>query len=395
MMPQDLAGVPIVDMAMTISDMAVVIPPDMAVKPPDLTTPPTPGEVVLSDVVGSGFANVGTTELRADGTHLFGTITDLPATPRSSVFNSVSFVPGSITGCHMERYTTSSLPPADINIGQISMTGYVSTLKVGAPCLAGLAGNPGLPAVVPNTINCNRTTPATSYDCIYGVGPIMNNGACTVAGDPANTANGWNTHSSAGAVVGQSPVGQVNADPTILPNGATVTFSITGGSGFAAGSTPLAPASMPTLVTTTNGGTTASNLSDLGSPVGTIDPSTNLVITWSCDGAATGGSGCAGAAANDIIAVEVITSTVVRGGPFAFPIVGTNPYGIGQCFEQTSKAGGSVTIPAAALSAMISTGTDKSVAVIVSRLDSTSVSGGGNTVIFGAGRGFYGFLNTK
>jgi hypothetical protein len=368
------------------ADLSMPPPP-----PPDLAPTPVPGLIVFTDVVGSGFANVGTTELRANGTHLFGTITDLSGTPNTNVFSNFQYAPGAVTGCRMQRYTTSSLPNSDINVGQISFTGYNNTgLKVGAPCLANLAGVPGLPAVVPNTINCNRTTPATTYDCIYGVGPISNNGACTVAGDPANTANGWNTHSSAAAVVGASPVGPVNADPTILRAGDNVTINIGGGAGFPATSRTITPALVPTLVSAANG-MSAANLSDLNA--GVLNRAADLTITWSCDGSATPGGGCAGAADGDLIGVQLVTSTVARGGPFAFPITGTNPYGMGECYEQTRKAGGSITIPAAAVAAMTAPGTDHSFQIILVRVNTSPLVGTSGQILLAAGRGIYGFLN--
>jgi hypothetical protein len=135
----------------------------------------------------------------------------------------------------------------------------------------------------------------------------------------------------------------------------------------------------------------APNMGGTGGPSlsmanGTIDPAKPLKLSFSCDGSATVGGGCAGQ--SDIAALLVKTSTSPK-STFAVSMA----TGSAQCIA--TLAGGTISISAAQLTALLGTPAQSggSWQLALARLRLLPTQDGGHLVAFTGGMGVFGFTN--
>ena len=118
---------------------------------------------------------------------------------------------------------------------------------------------------------------------------------------------------------------------------------------------------------------------------GALDPTKAMTITFSCDGTATAGSGCAGNA--DLAALLITTSTHTR-DLFALPSAET---GSAECIA--SVTAGTVSIAANQFTALVGSQTGGSYQLALARLRLIATQDGNHLVAFGGGMGVFGFTN--
>jgi hypothetical protein len=116
----------------------------------------------------------------------------------------------------------------------------------------------------------------------------------------------------------------------------------------------------------------------------TPDGSSDLTITWSCDGTSTPGSGCPQGAAGflDFVGLLVTTST----NPFS-QFATTADYGDARCTEQVGA--GTVTLRRAAITQILGGQTGGSILIALVRLHANVASTKGHNVFLTAGKGSF------
>jgi hypothetical protein len=356
---------------------------------PDMALPPGTGRIVLTEVQGTVYTDVGGAEavLLADARQL-NPIVVLPQFTVGGDYTSPGFAAGAsqlvaktIAGCTADRYTLpTDAPGADENAGSVTFTGYNASMAISKSVM--------IPTAVPATITCTRGPMASPYyGCFYG------GGATTDAGANHDGA-------SLGSVLFPSAVA---APFTAGMTDITATFA--GGNG--------------TSYTMTNQMTKTDDVLDFVklvgiqvgtgtaqtalNAIGTLDGTKDVTITWACDGGNTAGSGCQAATVTpfDVIVLQMGTSKDVR-KDFSRPPV-TTKFGAVQCFASTGKGAmttggeGTLVVPKEAIATMLGTvpADNKSYQIGIVRVKVTpaNLNNNGHTMFWGAGIGKFGFNN--
>ncbi len=317
---------------------------------------------------------------------------------------------GMIHGCTANRYdlATGNLPNPDVDSGIITYTGYATALwsaDARTPA-AQLAYAPPVPA---NIVCAWGGASLPFYGCVFG-GPSTDQGASIEGDSPSEaifppfppispfTATPGTCPTGTDAHTG--PFGPGGTTITLceqhpIPNGQAITESVGGNAQIPQGYGPIAAMTIPIsgglqgpmTVININGAAPANPGDPLGGAI-TLDGTTDLTITWSCDGTTTVGSGCPMMAAGflDLAGLLAVVSTNPR-SQFAV----TPQYGTAQCAEQLGS--GTVTLKKAAIQQMIGTQTGGSVLLALVRLAANPQSTMGHNVYLTAGKGYFGFQN--
>jgi hypothetical protein len=353
----------------------------------DMALPPGTGRIVLTEVQGTVYTDVGGAEqvLQADARQL-NPIVVLPQFTVGGDYTSPGFAAGAtqliaktIAGCTADRYTLpTDAPGADENAGAVTFTGYNTSPAISKSLLT--------PTAVPGTITCNRGGAASPYyGCFFGNGPTTDAGAS-------------HDGASLGSVLFPSAV----AAP--FTAGMTdITANFAGGNGSSYTMTNQMTATMDVLdfvkligiQVGTGTAQTALNA------IGTLDGTKDITITWACDNGNTAGSGCSTVAPFDVIVVQMGTSKDLR-KEFSRPPT-TTKFGAVQCFASTGKGTattggeGTLVIPKEAVATMLGTvpADNKSYQIGIVRVKVTpaNLNNNGHTMFWGAGIGKFGFNN--
>lgn len=354
------------------------------------------GEVVVADVVGTAWqapTTDGGAETPAPFTHIMLTAAQFPmAGGAPSDFSNLTTntTTLAISGCVANRYDLTSAtghhPTADVNVGSVTL-GAVnkgSTVTTGwegfrfaAPGPAAQNGVYGLP--LPNSATCTVSSTTGFYACDFtGTAPTTppitaaGLGTTSVAFPPILQSN-WNALCTAfaGSAATLCMAACDNTNPaltsayceqrllyTAVPtdggvSGSTIGFDVPGGAPYT-GATKSVNVPGPVYITAIKVGTTAitlttKTLDDLATH---IDKTQDLSISFSCDpnDQGTTGAGCmTGATPFDLVSVIGLTSQHPRSSFSAQ----SAQFGTLSCIEQQKKADATVTIPAAALQAML------------------------------------------
>jgi hypothetical protein len=362
------------DMAVPV-DMAV--PGDLATPSPDLAMAPTTGQLTLTDVAGTFyFPGQALTN-----THVLLALVSLPVKSTPSQYTDADYntTPGSLHGCSVNRYDSTvdggAQPGANAQAGAVTLSGFDAMHLVGLDANA----NTGAP---PNKIVC--VNPDTSYSCYYG-GPPGTDGGSSLFGDSSNgvvfpTFPLANRPPGAACDEAGHP-GTCEQHPIPLGGTTNVIEDIAGGVEF--GAVPNRQIStLPDglAVASIAGGGAKAAASNLLDDV-VLDPTQDLVITWTCPEA----GGCP---VNfvDVVAGLVVASTNARDA-FAF----TPQYGQATCVEQSSN--GKLTLRKEAIKQLLGSPQQSSgsVLIVLTRLKINLAGTNGHTVYLTAGHGVYGF----
>jgi hypothetical protein len=411
-----------VDMAMSV-DMSATI--DMAMGTPGN------GQVTLADVAGTVYTTQAAPRDKLYRTHTLLALASMPVIAGTPDPSSDFGLTPTIHGCSIYRYNATNLPGADGDGGIVAISGYdtATTIAVDAN------GSSTYPLTSP--IACKRIPPpagVNSYVCFY---PGMGSPDSGAAGMPTSdvifpmfphqvilVANGMvlSTISPAmggwplpdGActnrrICGPGPVAGtaiVCCEQSPIPGQgvAVIAESNTGGTDYPAKSSMLGngggtdgglkqfPGPL-SLVSVTQPGS-ATNVAGTDPITGgpslsmdaPLDKTKDVVITFSCDGTATAGSGCAGS--GDLAALLIKTSTSVR------TMFGTTTAsGVGQCASPVAVPSGTMTIKAAQLTAALGGQTGGSIQLALARLAVDIQPDNGHLLVFTAGMGIFGFTN--
>lgn len=413
------------DMAMTGADLSATAE-DMA------KVAAGNGQITLADAVGTLYSpKFGSTGM-APRTHVLLSIASFPKPARTGDPSSnLTLSPPS--GCLINRYDATNMPGTDGDAGDITITGFnVPTMT---QTLA-TDTKTGSTQPTPTTITCSRAN--EHYSCAFS-GTMNPDGGAMGAntGDVIFPVIPYQvvvaaTKSPAGVFIGCNdmpaaspcwPFGAGACDPRYLPNpgdpsGSTlievceqhpidnsyaiITEKVAGGADYPAstsvlgngggpdGGTKMFPAGIY-LVSVTQGTSTTSiagtdplTLGPSLSMDAPLDATKDLTITYSCDpNNPTKGAGCAGSA--DFVALLVQTSTGARA---AFTTPG--PTGVGQCIGLVP--GGSITVKANQLTALLGGQTGGSIELALARL-AYNINPSQPLVIATAGVGIFGFTN--
>jgi hypothetical protein len=367
---------------------------------PDLTPPPANGQVLLADVGGTAYrpgASAGT-EISSPYAHLLLTVPSFAmfATAPQYADPTLSQAPGALHGCIANRYDLSAgpFPPTDVDVGVVSYHGYTTALfSADARTTTSLYTTP-----VPDTIRCAWGGAVVPYyGCVFG-------GTST---DMANTVEGESTSAvvfpAFPPVPPYSSTGTCPAGTTMrtggittvceqhpIATGSNLVDAIAGGSGWGALSNQAVPVtgtiSDPVTVISVGGAAPANPADPLAGVV--LDGSSDVTITWSCDGSNTAGSGCPSGPSGllDLATLIAVASPNPRS---MFAITGA--YGVAQCTEQLGP--GTVTLSKAAVMRMLGSQTGGSISLSLIRLSVNPASTMGHNVFFSGGKGYYALLS--
>ena len=414
----------------------------------DMTMEGAPGigQIVLADVVG----NVYTPDPNRPvlpRTHSLLALASLPVVvPMSDPSSNLNLAPPS--GCTINRFSATNVPPDDGDAGVVTISGWsqavigisaaTQTASVGSSMYpiecARSDGSGGTPkryacgfsgtanadgggmgmttgSVIFPLIPFNIVDHAT-HTVIMNIPPpqgwpsafpciprYVYNKAETDAGNAACTPTSFYTNpttcTTAVEVCEQSPV---------LVGGSNITEAIGGGTDYPAKSVMLGTkdnadagsTEFPQplyLISVKQGGADLSGTDTgfTGGPTlsmadGAIDPTKALTITFSCDGSTTAGGGCAG---NTDLAALLITTSEHKKELFSLASAET---GSAECIAAVS-AGGTISIAANQLTALVGSQTGGSFEMALARLRLTAMASGSHTTAFGAGMGIFGFTN--
>jgi hypothetical protein len=413
---------------------------DMSAAAGDMSmqTPGT-GQLVLADLVGTAFS--GSTV--APRTHVLLALPSLPkfagaSDPSSNLSLTM------MSGCTINRYTSTNLPSGDGDAGIVTFSGWNTTDTIAVNTKNG--SNSAGPMGTNNPVTCGRFPPLMQYQCFFGsmvntdggvgasgalttdvIFPLIPN-RCVVKATgqtstmppcPPNSQLGW-------------PYGQQACNPRFIPNAmdptcatpancvtlietceqspinplgvAQITEKLSGGADYSAamstigngGGTDGGPGQFPgpLFITQVLSGTT--DITAKGqdpvtggnglsfSPDGTIDTTKSLTISFSCDpNNSTPGAGCTSAT---LAALLIQTDTGKRNA-----LVGGLPRGVGQCISKPVT--GQISVSAAQMAALVGTQTGGSIQLALANLAVNLSSDNGHTLVFTAGMGAFGFTN--
>lgn len=400
------------------------------------------GQIVLADVVGNVYTPSATQPV-LPRTHALVALASLPVVvPTSDPSSNLNLAPPS--GCTINRFSASNIPPDDGDAGMVSISGWsqavigvsaaTQTASVGSSMypiecarsggtpnryacgFSGTANADGggmgmttgsvvFPMIPFNIVDHMTHTvitnipPPTGWPSAFPCVPrYVYNKAETDAGNAACTPTSFYTNpascTTALEMCEQSPV---------LVGESNITETIAGGTDYPmksqmigakdnadAGSSefpqPLYLISVkqggPELSGTDTGFTGGPTLSMAD---GAIDPTKAMTITFSCDGSTTPGSGCAGS--GDLAALLITTSEHPR-ATFALPSAET---GSAECIAAVTT--GTVMIAANQLTALVGSQTGGSFQMALARLRLIAMQDGNHLTAFGGGMGVFGFTN--
>jgi hypothetical protein len=421
------------DMAMNSNiDMSATV--DMAMGTPGN------GQVTLADVVGTVFSPAFPGGA-APRTHTLLALASLPVLAGTPDPSSDFGLTPTIHGCSVYRYNATNLPGADGDGGTVTISGFNSTSTLAFDKNGSTVGPPKSP------IGCVRIPPpagVNSYVCFYpGMGspdsgadgmptsdviyPMIPHKVVTGPGNPAPLhtpistiapPQGWPfgdgtcnpryipnsmDPSCANPALCQTNIELCEQEP-ILPLGvATITEHNTGGTDYPAKTSMLGDGSGldggakmfpgPLYVTDVKQGTTSIVGTDpiTGGPslslAAAIDKTKDLVITFSCDpNNSTPGTACAGS--GDLTALLIKTSTSVKA------MFGTSTAsGVAQCAQPVAAPGGTITVKAAQITALLGGQTGGSIQLALARLAVDIQPDNGHLLVFTAGMGTFGFTD--
>jgi hypothetical protein len=360
--------------------------------------------------------------------------------PTSDPSSDLSLAPPS--GCTINRFSTTNLPPPDGDAGLITISGWNQHVIGVSASGTGATGDTMYP------IGCARGGPAmgSRYGCGFagmmnadGGGMGMATGSVVfpmiphkiftntmppmpVPGGTIPVAQGgwpYTDMECIGRFVVPAP-GEPN--PTCSPAApqncalllqmceqspialgtSNITETIAGGTDYVAGTKMLGTKDDPDagvsefpeplyLVSVTQGGANLATMDPLtGGPSlsmadAAIDVTKDLKLSFSCDGSGTVASGCPGI--TDLAALLVTTSTSPKTA-FALAL----PSGSAECISTVTA--GTITIKKAQLAALVGTQTGGSFQLALARLRLLpAMNGNGHTVAYAGGMGVFGFTN--
>jgi hypothetical protein len=381
------------------TSMDMAMPPDMHAPNPDMTgAPPGIGQVIVADLVGTAYSQAAPPPNGAPRTHVLLALTSFPkVVPTSDPTSDLNFT--AMTGCTVNRYTATNLPPADGDAGNVTISGYnVYTLATNVT--TGITLQTPAPP-----ITCIRLTTPPNYACFFGgavspdsgpVGALVSNIAY-----PLIPQASW---PFPGCITRVTPAGTFCEQSPILGLGvAQITESISGGADFPAASDTvgngggldggLAQFPGPVyVVAATSGGTNITGMDLLTGgrslPVtdASISAANDLTITFSCDpnNATTQGAGCAGS--SDTAALLVRSSTSKK------PMFGvTTATGLAECVAHVTT--GTIKITGVQLTALLGGQTGGSIQLALARLALHPKPAGTHLVAFAGGMGAFSFVD--
>lgn len=417
------------------ADMSATVGPDMA------GAVPGNGQITLADVVGTLFVP---TSVNANGflprTHVLLSIASFPKPARMGDPSSDLTLGPPPHGCLINRYTATNLPGTDGDAGNITISGFNTASTVATDAKTGSTMGTPTPItckLVSNHYVCTYAGTfnpdggamgASTSDVIYPIVPnrcVLLNPAThmptgTTCPPPGDQNLGWKFGQMAcdtryvpnpsdpvpGCTAMTFPAGCATAIEVCEQHPLTgdteiVTETVAGGADYPMSTSTLGNGVGPDGGTFPNGiylvsvtqGTSTTNLAgtdplQLGPSLSMnapLDPTKDVTISYSCDATATVGSGCGGS--SDLVALLVQTSIGTRAA-FATP----GPTGVGQCIGLVT--GGSITVKAAQLTALLGGQTGGSIELALARLVvKINAKAGAPLVVATAGAGVFGFTN--
>jgi len=388
------------------------------------------GQIVLADVVGTVF----TPAMPAPRTHVLLGIASMPkVVPTSDPSSDLSLSPPS--GCTVNHYDATHLPGPDGDAGEITISGWnQQVIGVSALSMTPSSG----PTMYP--IKCTRGGAGTlmDYSCSFGGTLLPDGGGMGMSTDTVvfplikhrlidtatsapiitfTDAASWPAAFNSSCV--ERPCASIPGPSTSCPTAnctvicceqepilvgqSNITEDVAGGADYPAMSKMLGtkddsdagvtefPQPVYLVSVTQPGSTTNKAGTDpitggpsLSTANGAIDTTKDLTLSFSCDGTATVGHGCAGS--SDLVALLVKTSTNVK-SMFA----SSTATGSAQCIGTLPS--GTITIKAAQLAALVGTQTGGSYQLALARLRLLAASDGSHTLVFSGGMGVFGFTN--
>ena len=412
------------DMAVGGADMSANV--DMTMGSPGI------GQIVLADVVGTVYTTQPAPKDNLYRTHALIALASMPkVVPTSDPSSDLSLTPPG--GCTINRFTSTNLPASDGDAGQITIAGW-NTNVVG---VSAATGTSSLGSTM-SPITCDRGGPLMKYTCSFGGtsnpdggGMGMTSGSVifpliphqliddgtkgTVVNVTIPPASGGWPYTDADCIpraCGQeacpAPAGALTCDvicceqSPVAVGQSNITETVAGGTDYAAGTKMLGndsnadagAAFFPQplyLISVTQGSSTTSIAgTDLltGGPSLSmdqpIDTTQSMTLTFSCDGSATPGGGCAGA--SDLAALLITSSTSPR---TTFAV--STATGSAECISPLTN--GTITIMGNQLTALIGSQTGGSVEIALARLRLVTGLSSGHIVAYTGGMGVFGFTN--
>ena len=391
------------------------------------------GQITLADVVGTVFSPA-LPNGAAPRTHTLVALASLPKLAGTPDPSSNFGTSPTIHGCSIYRYNATNQPGADGDAGDVTLSGFNTTSTIGvntkngsasaspmagsspivckrnamtmlyscsfsgaASADAGEAGAATSDVIFPmfkhrSFCASNPTVSLVTYpdwqypDCIERAVNVQQNGLCPGGGDMLVTTA---CEQSPIQPLGVSTITETVAGGTDWP---MAMDTLGNGGGLDGGTAQLAG---PLYVLTVTSGTTVVTGTDpvtmgpsLSMANGSIDPTKDLTITFSCDpNTPTAGAGCSGT--QDLVGLLLTTSTSTKS---AFST--STAAGSGQC-SQPVAVGGSITVKANQLTALLGGQTGGSWQIALVRLTThLKIPAGTHPLLaFTAGMGVFGFTN--
>jgi hypothetical protein len=363
---------------------------------PDLQSPLATAQLTLADVGGTFLQPNGSPVPFAHLLIAQQSVAMYASNPQY-IDSDFSTAGGAVHGCTSNRYNLASpngpFPNPDVNAGPIQYSGYSTSLIA-----ADSNGNMNANGMIPAKINCGYDGALHAYGCIYG-NPSTDM-KTSIEGDvtsnvvfPAPLAAQLGGACLTGMTAHTLPVAgnPVVCEQHPIPSGTTLSETLTGGSGYGALTNQMIPVNPAAnglqdamTVIKINGAAPANPLDPLFGL--TLDGSSDLTITWSCDGTATPGSGCGGATAVFDLAGLLAVASTNPATQFAF----TPDFGSSQCAEQL--ASGTVTLKQAAINKLLQGQTGGSILIALVRLSANPTGTMGHNIFFTGGKGYFGLL---
>jgi hypothetical protein len=395
---------------------------DMAVE--DMTAPSPPsGAVIIADVVGvfytpgvdggaAGTVGSGGSEAF---THRIVTATNFPvAGGPPSDFSNLMVNAGTLTigGCVADRYDTANPtahhPSADVDVGTVTLGGLTGAnpatgWESARYALKDAAGNVFTPPL-PDSATCKRDATSMNYGCAF-TGTL---GGATAAGVPVSLGvfpaiplATW-TGTLGGMAADCDQTGHAGLCEQRLfyltqtvdggVGGTTIGVAVPGGAPYNA-STKVVNIPAPVTIisikqgTTTFCGTPAACAAGIGT-VTSLDKTKDMTVSWSCDGSTTAGGGCSATGPFELVNMLGLTSIHEKGS-----FTGSDPQqGTLTCIEQVHKTDGTMTVPAAAWTAMIGSQTGGAITLNLLRVSAALAQLNPNQ-LYSAGTGSFVFLD--
>lgn len=417
---------------MSVADMSASV--DM----PGMGSPGN-GQLTLADVVGTVYSPA-LPNGQAPRTHTLVAVASLPQVAGTPDPSSNFGVTPTIHGCSIYRYNATNLPGADGDAGDVTFSGFNTAYTIGFNAENG--SKSASPMSGSSPITCKRSSTDMLYHCAYNgtsnpdsgeagasvgdvIYPLIQHraycaSAPTVSLPLPTYPDQWPytpeqcieravaaMTSAACPLTGDKLVLTACEQSPIVPLGVSeIVETMTGGTDWPAATQTLGNgggtdggtgqlAGPLYIVSVTSGSTdiTGADLVTMGRNLdiadGSIDPSKDLTITFSCDpnNSTTAGAGCSGT--QDLVGLLVTTSTSPK---TAFSV--TTAQGQGLC-SQPVAAGNSIVVKANQLTALLGGQTGGSWQIALVRLSTKLQSPAGNhpLLAFTAGMGVFGFTN--